>query len=94
MPTTEEDRIRITARIPVAMRERLEEAAELAGSTLNQFVVQSAFVEAQRIIERETTIRLSQEGARRVVGLLENPPKANSFLKDSINRHRELFRGA
>jgi uncharacterized protein (DUF1778 family) len=42
---------------------------------VNQFVVQSAFQKAQRILEKKSVIRLSQEGARRVFELLDNPPK-------------------
>lgn len=92
MPTVEEDKIRITARIPVGMRDRLEEAAELLGATLNQFVVQSAFHEAQRILERETTIRLSREGAKQVLELMDAPPKANTALKAALKRSRDLLR--
>lgn len=94
MASVEEDKIRITARIPAGMRERLEEAAELVGATLNQFVVQSAVSEAQRLLERETTIRLSREGAKKVLELLDHPPKANKRLREALKLHAELMRGA
>ena len=93
MPTTvEEEKIRLTTRVPAELRDTLAEAAELSGSTLNQFVVQSAFNEAQRILERETTIRLSREDAKMVFSLLENPPKANKFLKDAIKDFKKTVR--
>jgi uncharacterized protein (DUF1778 family) len=58
MPTTaEEGKTRITTRVPAKVRDTLAEAAALAGTTLNQFVIQSAFQEAQRVLERETAIK-------------------------------------
>jgi uncharacterized protein (DUF1778 family) len=44
--------MRITARFTETMRDTMEQAAELMGSTLNQFMVQIAYLEAQRVIER------------------------------------------
>jgi len=41
---------RVTARISSQVKEILEQAAALSGATLNQFLVQSALKEAQRII--------------------------------------------
>ena len=47
----EEPRKRITARVSDKVRVTLEQAAELLGATVNQFVVQTAYQEAQRVIE-------------------------------------------
>jgi uncharacterized protein (DUF1778 family) len=85
----EEPRKRITARVSDTMRETLEQAAELLGSTVNQFVVQMAYQEAQRVVERETVIRLSQKDAHKVLALLDNPPKPNKRLKDAV----KVFKG-
>lgn len=76
-------RKRTSARIPTDMRAILEKAAELSGSTVNQFIVQAAYQEAQRIVERETVIRLSQRDASKVLALLDAPPKPNRRLKDA-----------
>ncbi|MEW6158805.1 MAG: DUF1778 domain-containing protein [Verrucomicrobiota bacterium] len=92
MPTIDDERIRITARVPAEMRDALEQAAQLQGSTLNQFVVQSAYQEAQRILERETVLRLSQRDAQKVFSMLEHPPKANKQLKEAVKAYHELVR--
>jgi uncharacterized protein (DUF1778 family) len=92
MPTTIEERSRITARIPIKMRSTLEQAAELVGSTVNQFVVQSAYEEAQRILERETVIRLSQADAQCVFALMENPAKPNKRLTEAVKKFRKSVR--
>jgi uncharacterized protein (DUF1778 family) len=92
MRTLDDEKSRITARVPSEMREALEEAARLQGATVNQFVVQAAYQEAQRILERETVIRLSQRNAQKVFALLENPPKPNKRLKDAVKAYHELVR--
>jgi uncharacterized protein (DUF1778 family) len=86
----EEPRTRITARVSGNVRVTLEQAAELLGATVNQFVVQTAYQEAQRVIERESVIRLSQKDARKVLSLLDNPPKPNLRLKAAVKQ----FKGA
>ena len=87
-----EDRKRITARVSDSVRSTLEQAAELVGATVNQFVVQTAYLEAQRVIERESVIRLSQEDARQVLALLDNPPKPNKRLKDAVKTYKGTVR--
>lgn len=87
---TEELRKRITARVPDSVRVTLEQAAELLGATVNQFVIQTAYQEAQRVIERETVIRLTQKDARKIFALVDHPPKPNRRLKDAV----KAFKGA
>ncbi len=85
MPRTlKEPRTRVTARVSKQMRGTLEQAAELLGATVNQFVVQTAYLEAQRVIERESVIRLSQKDAQRILTLIEHPPKPNRRLKEAV----------
>ncbi len=88
----EEARKRITARVSDNVRVTLEQAAELLGATVNQFVVQTAFQEAQRVIERESVIRLSQKDARKVLSLLDHPPKPNQRLKDAVKEFQSTVR--
>jgi uncharacterized protein (DUF1778 family) len=88
----EEPRKRITARVSEKVRTTLEQAAELLGATVNQFVVQTAYEEAQRILERETIIRLSQKDAQKILGLLDSPPKPNKALKEAAKKFKGSVR--
>ena len=88
----EEPRKRITARVSDSVRMTLEQAAELSGATVNQFVVQTAYVEAQRVLERESVIRLSQKDAHKVLALLDSPPKPNKRLKDAVKAFKGTVR--
>jgi len=87
-----EPRKRITARVSDSVRDTLEQAAELLGATVNQFVVQTAYVEAQRVIERESVIRLSQKDAHKLLALLDNPPKPNQRLKGAVKKYQGTVR--
>ena len=91
-PLLEEPRTRITARVSDKVRATLEQAAELLGATVNQFVVQTAYQEAQRLIERESVIRLSQQDAAKILSLLDNPPKPNKRLKDAVKQFKGTMR--
>jgi len=55
----EEPRKRITARVSGKVRTTLEQAAELLGATVNQFVVQTAYEEAQRIPPLASTAQIN-----------------------------------
>jgi uncharacterized protein (DUF1778 family) len=93
MPHVADDpRRRITARVSRSVSDTLEQAAELLGATVNQFVVQTAYQEAQRVIERETIIRLSQKDAQKVLSLLDHPPKPNKRLKDAVKAYKGAVR--
>lgn len=82
---------RVTARIPISIKATLQQAADLTGATLNQFLVQATLKEAHRILEAERTITLSQQDAERVFNLLENPPEPNNRLKEAFSRHKEFW---
>jgi len=84
MPNTTLDRGRITARVPLHVQETLETAASLVGSTVNQFVVQAALREAERIIEQERVIRLSADDARYFLEAVDNPLPPNEKLISAL----------
>jgi uncharacterized protein (DUF1778 family) len=83
---------RVTARVSASVKETLQYAADLSGATLNQFLVQSALKEAQRILEAERTIILSQRDANKIFDLIENPPKVRDKLKAAFEKHEQFFR--
>ena len=78
----------ISAQVSNAVADTLLEAAELTGSTLDQFVVQSALENAQRIIERERTISLTREDAAFLLELLDSPPAPNEAMTTAFARYK------
>jgi uncharacterized protein (DUF1778 family) len=88
----EEERRRITARVPDHVRATLEQAAGLLGANVNQFIVQAAYQEAQRIIEREAFVRVKQKDAGKLLALLDKPPKPNRKLKAAVQAAKGTLR--
>lgn len=89
MTVTTSARGRITARLPVQVQDTLETAAAMVGATVNQFVVQTALREAERIIDQERVIRLSARDAGMFIRALENPPPPNAKLKAALRRYEK-----
>ena len=52
-----QQRERVTARIPIQIRETLEYASALSGATLNQFMIQAALKEAENVIRNHEEIQ-------------------------------------
>lgn len=88
------ERERITARVSNSVAETLNEAAELTGTTLSNFVVQAALKEAHRVIDREKTIYVSNNDAAMLLNLLENPPPPNAALTKAFERFMKEKYGA
>ena len=83
-----QERGRITARVSHPIAEKLQEAADLCGATLNQFLVQAALEKAEKIIDRERTIRFTMEDAAMLIDLLDNPAPPNAALTTAFERHK------
>jgi uncharacterized protein (DUF1778 family) len=82
---------RIPARMPTAVYDRVVEAAQAVGATLNQFLVQSALEKANVILESERIIKLSSASAKALFELIENPPAPDDKLKAAMARREETL---
>lgn len=87
-------RARVSARVPQGVHARLEEAADLIGATVNQFVLQAALKEADRVIEHERVIAPSARDAKVILELLDHPSAPNKKLQAALKRYREVFGAA
>lgn len=86
---TSVSRGRITARVPQNVVDILELAASMVGSTLNQFVTQAALEKAEKIVENERMLRLSQDTTAWFFDLLDNPPAPSQNLVDALGLYNE-----
>jgi uncharacterized protein (DUF1778 family) len=82
---------RVSARIPQQAYERLTEAAQVVGATLNQFLVQSALEKAEKLLEQERVIQMSQDDAKLFFETVENPPPINKKLLKAMTMYQETF---
>lgn len=82
---------RLAARMPHDIQERIQEAANITGSTINEFLVSAALDKANAVLERERTINLDFESAKIVLDLMANPPEPNEALRKAIQRRRAFL---
>lgn len=85
------DRGRITARVPQQVQQTLELAASMVGATVNQFIVQTALREAERIIDQEKFIRLSTLDANNFLNAIDHPSALNSTLLSTIEDYTKRY---
>ncbi|MBU2570960.1 MAG: DUF1778 domain-containing protein [Gammaproteobacteria bacterium] len=79
---------RITARVSEQIKDTLIAAADLTGATLNQFLVQAALEKAERVIEKDKLIHLSQQDAEFFFDVLDNPPEPNNKLINAVKNYK------
>ncbi|MGY8903545.1 MAG: type II toxin-antitoxin system TacA family antitoxin [Burkholderiales bacterium] len=73
---------RLITRLTDHVQSKLQTAADIVGSTLNQFVVQAALERAEKVIESESTLVLSRKASLQLLEMIENPPPRNQkFLE-------------
>ena len=80
---------RIPARMPTAVYDRLVEAAQTIGATLNQFLVQAALEKANTILEEERQLKLSNAASQQLFRIMEHPPEPNEYLKNALKRRKD-----
>ncbi|MEZ5536730.1 MAG: DUF1778 domain-containing protein [Thiolinea sp.] len=81
---------RVVSRVTPETKALLTQAASWAGfSSVNQFIVQSAINEAEKIIRQEQLIHLSLRDTQAFLEALDNPPKPNQALLTAAKRYAE-----
>lgn len=82
------ERGRISARVSAAVQEKIQDAADIMGATLNQFLIQASLERAEQIIERERLITLSKRDASMLSDLLDNPQAPNKALTKALQLYK------
>lgn len=76
---------------PFPLRERIAQAASRRGIPLDLFIMNAASQEADSVLEEVLPLRLTEEDAQCILGLLDNPPPPNAMLTRAFARRNELF---
>ena len=79
---------RITARVSIDTKELLTKAAALVGiSSINSFVLNAAIEKANKIMENENSLKLSEDDTLMFLDALDEPSKANSKLTNAFKNY-------
>jgi uncharacterized protein (DUF1778 family) len=81
MPRTVSDMSsRIELRVPTDQKALIARAAALEHVDLTAFILRRIVPEAEKVVERAGRLALSERDTRRVLDLLENPPRPTPRL--------------
>ena len=81
---------RVSARVPANVYNMINQAAELSGATVNQFLVQSALEKAQSVIEQERVIALTTASAAAFFTAIAKPPAPSKKLRQAVKSYKKL----
>ena len=81
----------IAASIPPHIYKTLIQAADLRGSTIDQFFIWAAIEKAQEIIEKEGRIKMTIESADTFFKAIGNPPEPNEKLAKAVKAYKKVF---
>lgn len=77
---------RVNLRVDARTKAMLVKAAEISGTPLTEFVVQTALDRADRLVSQPKVTRVSNEEFFRVLDLIENPPEPTDYLVEAMQR--------
>ena len=92
MTTTSPRSARIEARVAPEILAAVKRAAEIAGRSVSDFVVDAARRAAERTIEETQIMRLSLADQELVARILAEPPRTSPALDRAMAAHRALIR--
>jgi len=72
---------RLEFRVPGRQKELIEDAAQLQGVSVSDFLASVAHREAVKVIQESAAIQLSREESTRFVEVLLSPPTPNAVLR-------------
>lgn len=82
---------RLEARISPEIKALIQNAADIQGCTITDFVVATVVAEARRAIEQHQTLKLNLEDSEAFVNTLLNPPQPNDSLKSAARRYKQVM---
>ena len=86
------EKTRFDTRIPKDQKELFQYATELGGfKTLSEFVIYSAKVQAEIIIQKHASVLASKKDAKIFFEAIMNPPAANAELKKAAKEYNKLL---
>lgn len=82
---------RLEARVDPELKARWQQAADLEGRTLTDFIISSMQESAERVIQRHQRMKLTQQDSRDFVETLIDPPEPNRRLIEAARKYQEIM---
>ena len=78
---------RLDVRLAGEHKKLIQQAAELLGQTISAFTVSTLVQEAQQVVERFSSLQLSDRDRDSFLAALDNPPEPNARLRRAAKAH-------
>ena len=82
---------RLEARVSAELKQLFQEAANLHGITMTDFVIRSAREAAKRTVQDQEIMRLSEQDRKVFVSALLNPPKPSPRLRAAVAHYKKVI---
>ena len=82
---------RLEARVDPEIKARWQQAADLEGRSLTDFIITSMQESSERVIQRHQRMKLTQQDSRDFVETLIDPPKPNERLIEAARKYQEIM---
>lgn len=82
---------RLEARVDAEIKARWQQAADLQGITLTDFIITSLQESATKVIQQHQTMKLTQKDTEAFVDAIINPQKPNDNLKAAVLEYKKLI---
>ena len=82
---------RLEARVSADLKRLFQEAANLHGITMTDFVIRSAQEAAQRTVQEQEIMRLSEQDRKVFVSALLNPPEPGPRLRAAVEHYKKTI---
>lgn len=82
---------RLEARVDPELKARWQQAADLEGRTLTDFIISSMQESSDRVIESHQRMKLNQQDSKEFVETIMNPPEPNARLIKAVEKYKEVM---
>ena len=82
---------RLEARVDPELKARWQQAADLEGRSLTDFIISSMEESSERVIQRHQRMKLDRQDSRDFVEAIINPPEPNKRLVEAARKYQEIM---
>lgn len=82
---------RLEARVDPELKARWQQAADLEGRTLTDFIISSLEESSERVIQRYQRMKLDRQDSVDFVEAITNPPEPSTRLIEAARKYQEIM---
>lgn len=86
---------RLVARVDKTTQKLIAQAAELSGTTISQFTIESVRERAEKVIDQMTRIQVSVDTGNRMLAILDRAPKkpSSKLIRNALDYKETINEG-